>query len=61
MTEMTKLIDLLRECFTEAEAFSWLTNPHPLLNHQTALDRIADGNIDDVLAVLQAMVDGVYV
>jgi hypothetical protein len=55
-----ELVSLLRQFYTDAEAFEWLTSPQPMFDGAIALDMIAAGRIGDLVMSLQRMSEGVY-
>lgn len=56
----TALVALLREFYTDDEAFKWLTLPQPSFNGAVALDMIATGRIGELILSLRRMSEGVY-
>lgn len=55
------LADQLHEFYEPADARLWLYSPHKLLEGDAPADRIRDGRIDDVLALLNQLRDGAIV
>ncbi|MFA5891027.1 MAG: antitoxin Xre/MbcA/ParS toxin-binding domain-containing protein [Actinomycetota bacterium] len=55
------LIDQLREFYEPDAARLWLFSPHPLLRGLRPVDKIRDGAIDEVLALIAQLQDGAYV
>jgi len=58
---MEILIGELAEFYTPPEARLWLFSPHRLLGGERAADRIQQGKVDDVLALIAQMRDGAFV
>lgn len=54
------LIDELSEFYRPDEARLWLFAPHRLLAGDRPADRIQQGELDDVLAVIAQLRDGAY-
>ena len=54
------LIAMLRECYTDADAFKWLTSPQPQFDGAVALDMIAGGRTDEMVLLLRRTAEGVY-
>ena len=54
------LIAMLRECYTDADAFKWLTSPQPQFDDAVALDMIAAGKADELVMSLRRMTEGVH-
>lgn len=59
-SKITDLTALLREFYTDAEAFVWLTTPQPQFDGAVALNMIAAGRANDLILSLRRMADGVY-
>jgi transcriptional regulator with XRE-family HTH domain len=55
------LIEQLGEFYEPAEARLWLFAPHRLLNGERPAERIQEGRVDDVLALIAQLHDGAYV
>jgi transcriptional regulator with XRE-family HTH domain len=55
------LLQELGEFYSPEEARLWLFSPHRLLKGERPADRIQQGKIDDVLALLDQLRDGAYV
>jgi transcriptional regulator with XRE-family HTH domain len=55
------LIDELAELYGPDEARLWLFSPHKLLGGERPVDRIREGRIDDVRALIAQLRDGAYV
>jgi transcriptional regulator with XRE-family HTH domain len=55
------LTDQLAEFYEPAEARLWLFSPHRLLRGETPADRIAAGDADAVLALIDQLRDGAYI
>jgi hypothetical protein len=55
------LLQELGEFYHPEEARLWLFSPHRLLGGERPADRIQQGRIDDVLALLDQLRDGAYV
>lgn len=54
------LAEELAEFYPPDEARLWLFSPHRLLGGERPADRIAEGRIDDVLALIAQLRDGSY-
>jgi transcriptional regulator with XRE-family HTH domain len=54
------LISQLGDFYEPAEARLWLFSPHRLLGGERPADRIQQGKLDDVLAVIAQLRDGAY-
>lgn len=55
------LVSQLADLYEPDEARLWLFSPHPLLNGKRPADKIAAGEVDDVLAIISQLIDGAYV
>jgi len=55
------LIDELAEFYEPEQARLWLFSPHRLLHGERPADRIQQGKVDDVLALIHQLRDGAYV
>jgi transcriptional regulator with XRE-family HTH domain len=55
------LAEQLAEFYEPDEARLWLFSPHRLLAGQRPADRIEEGRVDDVLALIANLQDGSYV
>lgn len=55
------LLQELGEFYSPEEAKLWLFSPHRLLGGERPAERIQQGKIDDVLALLDQLRDGAYV
>jgi transcriptional regulator with XRE-family HTH domain len=55
------LLDELGEFYLPDEARLWLFAPHKLLRGDTPANKIQQGKIDEVLAVINQLRDGAYV
>ena len=56
------LVGELAEFYPDpAEARLWLFSPHRLLRGERPADRIQEGNVDDVLALIAQLRDGAFV
>jgi transcriptional regulator with XRE-family HTH domain len=55
------LTDQLAEFYAADEARLWLFSPHRLLGGERPADRIAGGDADAVLALIDQLRDGAYV
>ena len=55
------LIRELSEFYPPDEARLWLLSPHPLLVGDRPADRIQQGKLDDVLAIIEQLKTGAYV
>lgn len=55
------LIGELAEFYEPGEARLWLFAPHRLLGGQRPADRIQEGKVDDVLALIAQLRDGAFV
>jgi transcriptional regulator with XRE-family HTH domain len=54
------LVDQLAEFYRPDEARLWLFAPHRLLDGERPADRIKQGHVDDVLALIAQLRDGAY-
>lgn len=54
------LVEQLSEFYAPDEARLWLFAPHKLLEGDRPADRIQEGRVDDVLAVIAQLRDGAY-
>lgn len=54
------LVEQLSEFYAPDEARLWLFAPHKLLGGERPADRIQDGRVDDVLALIAQLRDGAY-
>lgn len=55
------LIGELAEFYSPEEARLWLFAPHRLLGGERPADRIQNGHVDDVLALIAQLSDGAFV
>jgi transcriptional regulator with XRE-family HTH domain len=55
------LIGELAEFYTPEEARLWLFAPHRLLGGDRPADRIQNGHVEDVLALIEQLKDGAFV
>lgn len=55
------LVTELAEFYPPEEARLWLLSPHPLLGGDRPADRIQQGKLDDVLAVIEQLKTGAFV
>jgi transcriptional regulator with XRE-family HTH domain len=55
------LVEELSQFYEPPEARLWLFAPHRLLNGKRPAERIQEGRLDDVLAVISQLRDGAYV
>jgi transcriptional regulator with XRE-family HTH domain len=55
------LVGELAEFYEPAEARLWLFSPHRLLGGERPADRIQQGKLDDVLALIAQLRDGAFV
>jgi transcriptional regulator with XRE-family HTH domain len=55
------LISELSEFYEPDEAHLWLFAPHRLLGGERPADRIQEGKVDDVLALISQLRDGAFV
>ena len=55
------MIDELAEFFAPDEARLWLFSPHRLLGGARPADRIQEGQVDEVRALIAQLKDGAYV
>jgi transcriptional regulator with XRE-family HTH domain len=55
------LISELSEFYEPDEAHLWLFAPHRLLGGERPADRIQEGKVDDVLALIAQLRDGAFV
>jgi transcriptional regulator with XRE-family HTH domain len=58
---LTWLAEELSEFYTPDQARIWLFKPHKLLKGDTPADRIQEGKLDDVRALIAQLKDGAYV
>jgi uncharacterized protein (DUF2384 family) len=54
------VVERLSDFYTPDETRLWLHAPHPMLNGKRAIDLINDGQLQDVLAVIETMETGAY-
>ena len=59
-SERTEIIDLLAEMYSGGEIILWLSSPNQLLDGKIANEMIDGGDADEVRAVVQRMLDCVY-
>jgi len=55
------LLEELSDLYTPDEARLWLFSPHRLLGGKRPADRIQEGSLDEVLAVIAQLREGAYV
>lgn len=55
------LVTELSEFYPPNEARLWLLSPHPLLGGERPADRIQQGKLDDVLAIIEQLKTGAFV
>jgi|ERR1700693_640575 len=55
------LVENLGDLYPPEEARLWLFSPHRLLGGKPPAERIQEGKLDDVLAVIDQLRDGAYV
>ena len=55
------LVTELHDFYPPDEARLWLLSPHPLLGGARPADRIQQGRLDDVLAVIEQLKTGAFV
>ncbi len=55
------LVDQLGDFYEPDEARLWLFAPHRLLGGDRPADRIQEGHVDEVLALISQLQDGAYV
>jgi uncharacterized protein (DUF2384 family) len=53
-------VERLVDFYTPDEARLWLYTPHPLLEHERAVDVIRKGHAREVLAVIESLDAGDY-
>jgi len=58
---LTWLAEELSEFYSPQQARIWLFKPHTLLKGETPADRIREGKLDDVRALIAQLKDGAYV
>ena len=54
-------MDQLAELYEPDEARLWLFAPHRLLNGKTPVDRLQEGEFDEVMAIIDHLKDCAYV
>jgi uncharacterized protein (DUF2384 family) len=54
------LIKTLLDFYSEPEVIQWLESPQQPLNGESALSLIKQGRIDEVIATVGQLADGVY-
>lgn len=59
--ELAKVTQKLSKVMTAGAASAWLQNPNPLLDNRCPADLIAAGRHRDVLDLVDAMADGIFV
>ena len=55
-----RIFELLRDIYGWPDGGHWLFAPHPQLDGDRAISRIANGDSKSVLATLERLNDGVY-
>lgn len=55
------LVTELAEFYPPEEARLWLLSPHPLLDGDRPANRIQQGRVDDVLAIIEQLKTGAFV
>jgi transcriptional regulator with XRE-family HTH domain len=55
------LLEELADFYPPDEARLWLFSPHRLLGGKRPADRIQEGSLEDVLAIIAQLKDGAYV
>lgn len=61
LLELVAVANALTGVFTSEGANLWLFTPNPLLDYDKPADRIKSGNCKSVLALIEALADGVVV
>jgi transcriptional regulator with XRE-family HTH domain len=61
LLELAYVSEQLAKVLKEGERNAWLFSPNRLLDHDTPADRIAKGDYRSVMALIEAMADGIVV
>lgn len=61
LIELAYVAEAVGEVMRPTDANLWLMSPNRLLNHDSPADRIRTGDYRSVLAVLEALADGIVV
>jgi transcriptional regulator with XRE-family HTH domain len=61
LIELAYVADAVAQVMQRSDANLWLMSPNRLLGHDSPADRIHDGDYRSVLALLEALADGVVV
>jgi hypothetical protein len=61
LIELAYVAEAVSEVLRPTDANLWLMSPNRLLNHDSPADRIRTGDYRSVLAVLEALADGIAV
>jgi transcriptional regulator with XRE-family HTH domain len=60
IAQLGYLVDRLSEFYTADETRLWLHTPHEMLGGKRAIDVLNDGEMEDVLAVIESMDAGAF-
>jgi transcriptional regulator with XRE-family HTH domain len=60
IADLRYVVDRLADFYTPDETRLWLHASHPLLNQQRAIDVIAAGRTEEVLAIIDRLDSGAY-
>lgn len=61
LIELAYVADAVTAVLPREKANLWMFTPNRLLSHDTPADRVRDGQYRDVLALVEALADGVVV
>lgn len=59
LIELAYVADAVTQVMPRENANSWMFTPNRALNHDTPADRVRNGQYRDVLALVEALADGV--
>ncbi|MEX2228198.1 MAG: antitoxin Xre/MbcA/ParS toxin-binding domain-containing protein [Dehalococcoidia bacterium] len=61
LLELTYVLDAVSTVLDPEDAHMWFFSPNRLLDHDSPADRIRAGDFRSVLALIEALADGVFV
>lgn len=60
LLELTAVVDALKGVIRDEDIGLWMSSPHPKLAFDTPEERVSQGKFKDVIAVIEALADGVF-
>lgn len=60
LLELAAVAEALKDVIRDEDIGLWMQSPHPRLGFDTPEERVSRGDFKDVIAVVEALADGVF-